>query len=162
MKPAIIVILFFSFLVGCAREEPVQMTAQEQETIKNEIRQVVNQILAATNKMDVDALLQPYWDSPEFLLVSAQGAMADYQTAKNGSAELFKVLDSLQYTTVRDEFRILSGTTVLYTWLGKCECAFKAGGKATIESYAITFLLRKMDSNWKIVYAHESASLPIE
>jgi ketosteroid isomerase-like protein len=162
MKPTLLIILAFSVLVGCAKQDPAQMTPQDQEAAKAEIREIANHILSATSKMDVDALLKPYWNSPEFALLTAQGSMVDYQTAKNGSAELFKSLTALTYTTVKDEFRFLSGNTVLYTWLGKCEWTFKTGEQAKIDSYAISFVFKKIENSWKIIYAHESASPPTE
>jgi ketosteroid isomerase-like protein len=162
MKPALLILLVVFFFSGCARQEPVQMTVQEQDVAKKEIREVADHLLQSLNTMDVEALLQPYWNSPDFALVSTDGSMADYQTAKNGTVEMFKLLASLKYTTSKDEFRFLPGNTVIYAWFGKSEFAFKTGEQSKIDAYAITFVLRKIDNNWKIVYAHESASPPVE
>ena len=162
MKPALLILLVVFFFSGCARQEPVQMTPQEQDVAKKEIREVADRILQSLNTMDVEALLQPYWNSPDFVLVSTDGSMADYQTAKNGTVEMFKLLASLKYTTVKDEFRFLPGNTVIYAWSGKSEFAFKTGEQSRIDAYTITFVFRKMDNSWKIVYAHESASPPVE
>jgi len=162
MKPTLLIVLVLSLLSGCAKQEPAQLSPQEQDAAKKEIREASNQILTATSNLDVDALLQPYWNSPDFVFVSAQGTAVDYQTAKNGTAELFKTVSAMKYTTVKDEFRFLTANTVLYTWLGKCECVFKTGEQAKIDSYAISFVFRKMGDSWKIIYAHESASPPTE
>jgi len=162
MKSALLILLVVFFFSGCSRQEPVQMTVQEQDVAKKEIRGVADQILQSLNTMDVETLLQPYWDSPDFVLVSTDGSMGNYQTAKNGTVEMFKLLASLKYTTVRDEFKFLPGNTVIYAWSGKSEFAFKTGEQARIDTYTITFVFRRMDNSWKIVYAHESASPPVE
>jgi ketosteroid isomerase-like protein len=138
------------------------MTPQEQEVAKKEIREVADHVLRSLNTMDLEALLQPYWNSPEFVLVNTEGSMGDYQTTKNGTLEMFKLLASLKYATVKDEFRFLPGNTVIYTWIGRSEFAFKSGQQARIDAYATTLVFRKIDNDWKIIYAHESASPPVE
>jgi ketosteroid isomerase-like protein len=162
MKPALLILLVVLFFSGCTSQEPVQMTPQEQEVAKKEIREVTDHILRSLNTMDLEALLRPYWDSPEFVLVNTEGSMGDYQTTRNGTVEMFNLLASLKYTTVKDEFRFLPGNTVICAWFGKSEFAFKAGEQARIDAYAITFVFRKIGNDWKIIYAHESASPPVE
>jgi ketosteroid isomerase-like protein len=162
MKPALLMLLVVLFSFGCTNQEPGPMSLQEQEVAKKEIREVADRILQSLNTMDVETLLRPYWDSPDFVLVSPDGSIGNYQTAKNGTVEMFKLLASLKYTTVRDEFRFLPGKTVIYAWSGKSEFAFKTGEQARIDTYTITLVFRKVDNSWKIVYAHESASPPVE
>jgi ketosteroid isomerase-like protein len=158
MKSKLLITLPLFFFFGCARQEPVQMTPQEQETAKKEIREVVNLILQAANKMDVEALLQPYFNSPDFILLNTDGSMVDYQGAKNGTAELFKSLAAVEFTTVREEFRFLPNNIVIFAWLGKCEMTLKTGEHSKIDAYGVTFVFRKIDNQWKIIYSHESAS----
>lgn len=51
---------------------------------------------------------------------------------------------------------------MLYTWIGKAEIELKTGEKINFDSYVGTMLFRKLSNKWKITYAHESASSPIE
>jgi hypothetical protein len=162
MKPALLIILILFFVAGCTSQDPLPMTPQEQEVAKKEIRAVSDRIVQSLNTMDLEALLQPYWNSPEFVLVNTEGSMGDYQTTRNGTVEMFNLLASLKYTTVKDEFRFLPDNTVIYAWFGKSEFAFKTGQQARIDAYAITFVFRKVENTWKIIYAHESASPPVE
>ncbi len=162
MKPVLLSLLVVLFSSGCTKQEPVPMTPQEQEVAKKEIREVSDRIVQSLNTMDLESLLRPYWNSPDFVLVNTEGSMGDYQTTKNGTVEMFNLLASLKYATVKDEFRFLPGNTVLYAWFGKSEVVFKGGQQAKIDAYAITFVFRKVDNDWKIIYAHESASPPVE
>lgn len=162
MKTNLLITLVLFFLFGCAKQEPAQMTAQEQETAKKEIREVVNLILQAANKMDVEALLQPYSNSPDFILFNTDGSMVDYQGDKNGTVEWFKSLAALKITTVKDEFRFLPNNIVLCAWLGKCEMTLKTGEQQKIDAYGVTLVFRKIDNQWKVIYSHESASPPVQ
>ena len=162
MKPTLVIGLGLFMLVGCGRQEPAQMTPQEQDVAKKEINEVLDQQLQAASKLDADALMQSYWNSPDFILLTTTGSMADYQQTKTGTAEMYKSLTALKFTTVKNELRFLPGNVVICAWLGKCDVTFKTEDRATIDSYAITFVFRKLDNHWKIIYSHESASPPAE
>jgi ketosteroid isomerase-like protein len=161
MKPTLVIGLALFMLFGCGRQEPAQMTPQEQDAAKKEISEVLNQLLQSASKMDAEALLQSYSNSPDFILLTTEGSMLDYQGTKNGTAETYKSLSALKFTTVKNEFRFLPGNTVICAWLGKCDVTSKTGEGATIDSYAITYVFRKIDNQWKIIYSHESAR-PVE
>ena len=162
MKPTLVIGLGLFMLVGCGRQEPAQMTPQEQDVAKKEINEVLDQQLQAASKLDADALMQSYWNSPDFILLTTTGSMADYQQTKTGTAEMYKSLNALKFTPIKNEFRFLPGNVVICAWLGKCDVTFKTEDRATIDSYAITFVFRKLDNQWKIIYSHESASPPAE
>ena len=162
MKPTLAIGLALFMLSGCGRQEPAQMTLQEQDLAKKEINEVLNQQLQAASTLDAEALMQSYSNSPDFVLLSSNGSMADYQETKNGTAEMYKSLTALKFTTIKNEFRFLPGNVVICAWLGKCDVTFKTDERATIDSYAITFVFKKLDNSWKIIYSHESASPPVE
>ena len=162
MKPTLVMGLALFTLIGCGRQEPAQMTPQDQDVAKKEISEVLDQQLQAASKLDAEALLQSYANSPDFILVTTTGSMVDYQGTKNGTAEMYKSLTALKFTTIKSEFRFLPGNIVICAWLGKCDITFKTEERATIDSYAITFVFKKLDNHWQIIYSHESASPPVE
>ena len=47
MKPTLVIGLALFMLFGCGRQEPAQMTPQEQDVAKNEISEVLNEQLLA-------------------------------------------------------------------------------------------------------------------
>jgi ketosteroid isomerase-like protein len=162
MKPTLVIGLALFMLFGCGKQEPAQMTPQEQDVAKKEIGEVLNQLILSASKLDAEGLLQPYWDSPDFLLLTSAGSMLDYQGTKTGTAEMYKSLTALKFTTTKNEFRFLPGNIVICAWLGKCEATFKTEEHATIDSYASTFVFKKLDNHWKIIYSHESSAPPVE
>ena len=83
------VILIFSFF-GIATNLTAQITLQEQETVKKEIREIAGKIFQNLEKMDAEALFQSYSNSPDFMFITTDGSMAGFQVAKNHHAALFK------------------------------------------------------------------------
>ncbi len=155
---SLLLLLFF----GCTKQESAQMTPQEQDNAKKEIRAIANQILHGAENMDVEAVSQPYLNSPDFIQINTDGSMVDFQGRKNGTTEFLKSLVSLKFTTIKDEFRFLPDNIVLYAWLGKCEMTLKTGEHLNIDSYAATDVFTKMINQWKIIYSHESASPAVQ
>jgi ketosteroid isomerase-like protein len=162
MKTNHLIALLVIIFLGCSKPEPAQLTPQEQEAVKKEIREILNLQILACEKADVDALIQAGLDSPDIIAFMTDGTMQDYQGAKNATAELFKSVASAKFTPVKDDFRFLSNNLVLYAWLGKCEMTFKTGEHSKIDSYGITYLFRKSNNQWKVIHSHESASPPIQ
>jgi ketosteroid isomerase-like protein len=162
MKTNLLITLVLFFLFGCAKQEPIQMTPQEQETAKKEIREVINLNCQACEKLDVEADLQQYSNSPDYIFINTDGAMMDFQGAKKLTAEFFKSLSSCKLTTVKDEFRFLPNNIVLYAWLGKCEMTLKTGEHLKIDTYGATNVFSKINNQWKIIYSEESALPPVQ
>jgi len=134
------------------------MTPQEQEAAKKELTEAVNAIIQGLEKLDAEVLFQTYSDSPNFILFTTDGTMADYRMAKNHNAEWFKLLSSLKVTTVKEEFSFLSGNVVVCAWRATFDMTFKAGGSPKMD-FAITFIFNKIDNHWKVGY-QQTAALP--
>ena len=162
MKTKFLAMLLVVIFFGCTKHEPTIMTAQEQEVAKKEIRAIVDQILQNANKMDAEALLQSYSNSPDFLLLNTDGTMVDFQGAKNGTIEIMKGLSSLKYTTIKDEFRFLPDNLVICAWLGKCEMTLKTGENMKNDIFGVTLVFSKIDNQWKVIYSHESSLPPVQ
>jgi ketosteroid isomerase-like protein len=159
MKKTIFISLIWLFCLGCVMQGSAQIGPQEQETAKKEIGEVVNVIFRCLEKMDVEALFQSYSDSLGFILVTTEGFFANYQGAKIGNAEWFRLFSAMKISTIKEEFRFLPGNVVLCAWQGKFEMTLKTGEQLKIDRFGITFVFSKIDNLWKVVYQH-SSSLP--
>ena len=155
MKTKLLITLVLFFFFSCAKQELLQMSPQQQETEKKEIKNVINQIFQNLEKLDAEALFQSYSDSPDFILFTTDGLMMDYQAAKNHHTAWFKSLLSLKVTSEKDDFRFLTGNIVIYIWTGNFELKLKAGGEPKI-NFGITFVLSNIDNRWKVTYQHTS------
>ncbi|MGB8490563.1 MAG: nuclear transport factor 2 family protein [Bacteroidales bacterium] len=162
MKTILLITLALFSFRGYASQEPLQLTPQEQEIAKNEIREVVKGIFRSLEKMDVEALFQSYSNSSDFIFFTTDGSMAGLQEAKNHHAAWFKSLSSLKVTTIRDDFRFLPGNIVICSWLGKFDMTPGSGEQLKINKFGITFIFSKIDNHWKVIHQHSSALPPVQ
>ena len=117
MKTINLITLTWFIFSGCASQEPVKMTLQEQDTAKKEISAVVKLIIQNLEKMDVEALFQSYSDSSDFF--TTDGSMVNLQVFKNHNDAWFNSLAALKVTTSSEYYRFLPGNTVICSWIGK-------------------------------------------
>ncbi len=158
---SLLALLVSLFLTACQTESG-EMTPQEQETAKKEISARIEEIVQGANRLDVEAALKPYSSAADFLIVSPDGSTADYQTMKNAQTAFFGQAVSNTFKTEKEDFRFLSKTLVLCTWQGSNTFALKSGERGKIEHYTGSMLFSKINNEWTIIYAHESASAPIQ
>lgn len=158
MKTNYLLILALFLFFGCTKQEPAQMTPQEQETEKKEIKEVVNLIIQGLEKLDAEAAFQPYLNTPDFILFTVYGTIVDYQGAINGHAAWFKTLTSIKVTNIKEEFRFLPDNLVIYPWLGKFEMTLKSGEQVTVD-FGVTMIFRKISNQWIVVY-QQTAQVP--
>ncbi|NWF89556.1 MAG: nuclear transport factor 2 family protein [Ignavibacteriaceae bacterium] len=161
MKTILYLTLALFFFFGCAKQEPTQMTPQDQETAKKEISEGVKVIIQNLEKMNAEALFQSYSNSPYFMFLTTDGSMVGLQEAKNHHAAWFKSLSSLKVTTIKDEFRFLPGNIVICGWQGKFELTIGSGQLLKIDKFGITFIFSKIDNQWKVIHQHSSALPPV-
>ena len=161
MKTITFITLSLFFFSVCASQESIQMTPQEQETAKKDIREAVRVIFQNIEKMDVEALFQSYSNSSDLIFFTTDGSKTGLQEAKNHHAAWFKSLSSLKVTTITDDFRFLPGNIVICSWLGKFEMTLGSGEQLKINKFGITFIFSKIDNQWKVIYQHSSALPPV-
>lgn len=161
MKMNYLTVLLIFFFVGCTKHLAAQMTSQEQEVAKKEITEVIGTIFMNLQNMDADALYQSYAESPDFIQISTEGTMVDFQNAKSLHAKWFTSLSSLKVTPVKETFRFLPCNTVIYLWLGKFEMTTKQGVRLKVDKFGITFIFRKVDGQWKVIHQQGSSLPPV-
>ena len=141
-----------------SNDNPNQITELEKETAKKEIRNVAIFILEHINKLDIETALKPYLNSPDFLLINPDGTYLDYAKFRVTNIDFFKQLVAFNQTTIKEEFRFITKTEVLYTWFGKSVMTLKTGERITNDSYIGTMIFKKINNEWRITFAQESTS----
>ena len=162
---AVAAVIMITALTHCTEKTPVVVqpfSADEEETAKKEIAGRIEEIIEGGKKLDIDAAIKPYDDSDAFRLVTPDGRVTDYATMKKEQLEFSKQLTSLLFTTVKQDFNLLSKTLLLCTWTGTNEFELKTGERFKIDPYVGSMLFSKTGGEWKIIYAHESAAPPVQ
>src|SRR5579864_5956391 len=91
-------------LVSC-RKESTEMTLQEKETAKKEISDIREGISQSIDRLDSEAEMKHYLDSPDFLAISPDGSPNSYDTMKSHGAASLKQLAAVRHTTLKEDFR---------------------------------------------------------
>ena len=153
-------IILFSFTFTSCQNQSTEFewTEKEKEIARKEISNIAKVIIESAERVDIQAALEPYLNSPEFIVVNPDGSCDNYDNFKIKGIEAFEQFTAYNQTTIKEEYRFLNKDLVLYTWIGKAEIELKTGEKINFESYVGTMLFRKLSNKWKITYAHESAS----
>ena len=153
-------LIMFSFtLTSCQNESSnYEWSQQDKETAKKEISIVVNGVIKSAEITDFQSASKPYLNSPEFTIINPDGTIDDYANFEINGKEAFKQMTSYFQTTINEEYRFLNKDIVLYTWIGKAQIELKTGEKMDFESYVGTMLFKKINNEWRITFAHETAS----
>ena len=160
MKAIIFVAALLVLFVGCApQQQSDQLTQQQKDQIKKDVKAVVDSMVAKDEKLDADGVMARYWDSPDFVSFGPDGSRSDYQAAKKGLADMFSASASLKIFTIREDFIVLSKDIVICAFLAKSEVVLKSGDKMVFDPDAVTLVFQKIAAQWKVIYQHESATI---
>lgn len=147
------VLLLFCF--GCTSQPSEQLTQQQKDQIKSEVKAVCDSIIAKIERLDV-GFLDYYLDSPDLGMVYADGSRWDFQTTKKAETDFFKSATAWKWTTTRLDFIVLAKDIVIGAWDGKDETILKSGDKITCDPHAYTLVFKKIAGQWKVIYSHDS------
>jgi hypothetical protein len=159
MKANIVFTAVLLLLIGCTPQQSDQLTMQQKDQIKHEVKVVCDSIWANVVRLEAEATMQYIVDSPEFVSYNPDGSRSDFQAYKKAWLDFVSSAPSIKLTPAREDFYVLAKDAVVYAWFGKSEISLKSGDKMTYDPDAETFVFNKVGDKWKIVYSHESATI---
>ena len=151
-------ILLFLILVGCTSHPSEQLTQQQKDLIKKEVKAVMDSSIAKANRQDMNGFLEYY--SPELTCVY-DSSIFDYETYKKIWFGFPTYLSSWKWTPVRFECIVLTNDFVVSTWIGKCEFYGKSGEKTTVNPRDYTDVFKRVNGIWKVIYEHSSSGTSV-
>ena len=155
-------IFFFAVLLLCilglTSQQSDQLTQQQKDQIKEEIKLVFDSTIAKANRQDMDGFLQDY--SPELVCVF-DTSIFDYETYKKIWLNFPTYMTSWKWIPARFECLVLTKDFVVSTWIGKCEFFMKSGDKVTVNPRDYTNVFKRVEGQWKIIYEHSSSGIPV-
>ena len=135
------------------------ISSAEKTKIQEEIKEIIHTLISGCESLDMEMAFSMFMDSPEFLMMGTDGALSDYQTYLKNNIEYLKTCSSFKLRTDREEIRILDQETAVYAWAYGVEAALNTGEKDIVKNAGASFVFKKQNGEWKVVYYHES-SLP--
>ncbi|MDP4261695.1 MAG: nuclear transport factor 2 family protein [Bacteroidota bacterium] len=133
----------------------------DKKQIIAEVKKIPDAILHYAKIARADSLLQCYADSDEFLAVSSDGKMRNYDEFKKLNTEYYGLLKEQELSTTREAFHVIDANLVILGWTGNITAFFRNGDTMTMKEYSVTTIFRKIDNIWKVIHSHESC-LPVE
>jgi hypothetical protein len=155
MKTNIFVAALLLLCLGCTSQESKQLTQQQKDQIKSEVKAVGDSIIAKWVGLDAGGS-QYYSDSPDWVMFNADGTQYDFQTFKKVWIDLNNSVTAIKWTTTRQDFIFVTKDIVICAWVGKDETILKSGDKITYDPHAYTMVFKKIAGQWKAIYSHDS------
>jgi ketosteroid isomerase-like protein len=158
MKATIFIVTLLLCILGCTPQQNDQLTQQQKDQIKNEVKAVMDSSIAKANRQDMNGFIEFY--SPELTCVY-DSSIFDYETYKKIWFDFPTYMTSWKWIPVRFECIVLTKDFVVSTWIGKCEFYGKSGEKTTVNSRDYTNVFKRVNSQWKIIYEHSSSGTSV-
>ncbi len=136
------------------------LSSSEIEQIKQELQAVIDTLIRGCEALDMELAFGMFADTPDFLMMGTGGSLCDFQTYLNDNVNYLMTCSAFKLTTFKTEIRILSRDMAIFAWAYRADATLKTGEKDIVENAGASFVFRKVDAEWKVVYYHES-SVPL-
>jgi hypothetical protein len=136
------------------------LSVSEEKQIKQELKAAIDTLIAGCEALDMDLAFKVFADSPAFLMMGADGSLCDYQAYLTNNVDYLMACSAFELTTFNEESRILDRDTAVYAWSYGAKATLKTGEQDIVENAGASFVFRRVDDKWKVVYYHESSVVP--
>lgn len=137
-----------------------EITSGKKQAIEKELSALMKEFFQAAEKLDIEACMTFFENTPNFLAANPDGTAGDYNSLKKVNADAFSQMAALKFTPKKQVIRILSDSLALYTYFIKEDITLKTGEKMTYEDVAATMLFTKIKGTWKATFYQESELSP--
>jgi hypothetical protein len=136
------------------------LSSTEIAEIEGQLQEAINNLITGCESLDIEMAFQIFSNSPDFLMMATDGTVCDYQTYLNDNVNYLSSCSSFNLTTFQREIRVLDRNTAVLAWAYGAEATLKTGERDIIERAGASFLFKKVEDEWKVVYDHESSVPP--
>ncbi len=140
--------------ISCGTNNKPVSDAQK-EKIKGEVKEVINTIVKGGEEANFDILSGIFYNSPDFVALF-NGNPFTYQQFTDMGKSLFSTLLNQKGTILDEKYVVLDNSTVLFTANTKWVMNFKDGHAILEDPWAMQYVFRKVDNEWKIISFNES------
>jgi ketosteroid isomerase-like protein len=158
MKAAIFIVAILLCILGCNQKQIEELTQQQNDQIKKEVKAVMDSSIAKINRQDMNGFLEYY--SPELVCIY-DSSIFNFETYKKICLDFPNEMSSWKWITVRFDCIVLTNDFVVSTWIGKCEFYGKLGEKTTVNPRDYTNVFKRVNGIWKVIYEHSSSGTAV-
>jgi len=149
--------LIFLFVISCAPPEEKPLTDEQKKTLSSEVAERLDEIKAASNAMDLEAVKAIYWDDADFLAVSMDTTL-DFDGYMKDTEEIWSGMSSISFEEEELEISVFDAETAYAIFGGYAEGETKEGQKMRIDDFFASLLFRKVEGSWMVASTHESGT----
>lgn len=133
----------------------------ERERIEEEVRQLLDDLIQGCESLDLDRAFDVFSDSPDFLMMATDGALSSHDSYVQGNVDYLSACTAFSLETSDVQVRVLDSDTAVLAWSYAARATLVTGEVDIIDRAGASFLLRRMDDRWSVVYYHESSVPPV-
>ena len=156
MKTTVVAATLLLFGAGCTSRQSEELTQQQTDQIKSEVKAVGDTIMARFERLDGTGAFQLYANTPHWVMFNTDGSQWDYETTRKAMNDSTSVAARYQYTTLRQDFMVVDRDLVICAWVLKDEVINKSGDTIVYSQHPYTLVFRRIAGQWKVVWSHDS------
>ena len=156
MKTRLIIPVMLIVCFSCGTNNKPLSDAQKEQMI-GEVKEVVKSIIAGAEEANIDMILGILHDSPDFVALFNGSSLTFPQFEELGKS-VFSTLENQKGTIVNEKYVVLDNSTVLFTANSRWIMNYKDGRSVLQDPWAMQYVFKKIDNNWKIISFNESGS----
>ena len=130
------------------------------EKIEKEIQVIIDTLIQGCQALDMDMAFGMFANIPEFIMMGTDGSQVDHNTYVNNNIAYLGECSAFELKTFNGETRVLDENTAVYSWAYAAKATLKSGDIDMVDNAGATFVFRKLDNEWKVVYYHEATVPP--
>jgi len=156
MKAAIVAATLLLVGVGCTRRHNEELTQQQADQIRSEVKAVGDSLMARFERLDGPGAFELYANTPQWVMFNMDGSQWDYETTQKAMDDSIASAAKYEYTTLRQDFMVVSPDVVICAWVLKDEVIRKSGDTIAYDQHPYTIVFKRIAGQWKIVWSHDS------
>jgi hypothetical protein len=128
---------------------------------KIRLKGAINTLIVGCEALDMEMAFGMFANSPDFLMMGTDGSLFNYQAYLNNNIKYLKTCSDFKITTRKEEIRILNRDMAIFAWSYRAEATLTTGEQDIFENAGASFVFRRVDDDWRVVYYHESSLPPL-
>lgn len=124
--------------------------------IKEELHFLISSMISSFESLDCKAAFEVFHNSVDFIMMGTDGTICGYDSYVKNNLSYFDLCEDFKLKTFNKEVRVIDDNTAVYSWAYGVNAKLKSGETDVIDHAGASFLFHRINSNWKVVYYHES------
>jgi hypothetical protein len=139
--------------IGCAPKPSEELTQQQKDQIKGELKTASDSIIARWARRDGGGAMEYY--SPDVVVVFDSAKM-DYKTYRAGWSAYDSAAAEIKVAPTREDYIVLTKDLAVSTWVGSVAIVMKSGDTVTTNPQVYSQVMKKVGDRWLVLFSHPS------